>query len=345
MTRAPAVREAFEAQARWCERLGSPFTARLCAVLARVLDTGTEVGARVLGWPGSPEADALALRLCGGLHALVRQGEAPGLARLYPPAPIPSEAELAAGLTSALAAHGTALEAWLEGPPQTNEVGRAAVLMSGLLVCSAHFPLPIRLFELGASAGLNLRLDRYAHALGGTRAGDPASPVRLQPDWSGGPPPDVPVRIAARTGVDLNPVDPARDGERLLAYVWPDQARRLKQLEAALGLARAEPLKVQKGDAADWLESKLVEPAEAGVARIVMHSVAFSYFPEATQARVRARLERVGAAAEAAAPLVWLRFEKEEGDSEFSLRLRTWPGEDRLLAWTHAHGAWVRWLG
>ena len=42
---------------------------------------------------------------------------------------------------------------WLDHPPQTNEVGRSAVLMSGLLVIADLFPQPVELLELGASAG------------------------------------------------------------------------------------------------------------------------------------------------------------------------------------------------
>ena len=96
MERAETVREGFREQARWCERLGSRFTARLCAVLAETLDPATRLGARLLAWPGDPMTDALALRLCGGLHALVRAGDAPSLASLYPPTPLPSEDALRA---------------------------------------------------------------------------------------------------------------------------------------------------------------------------------------------------------------------------------------------------------
>jgi hypothetical protein len=339
-----AVRAAFERQAEWAARLDSPFMARLCALLGKRLGPETEVGRRVLGWPGAELfADALPLRLTGGLHFLVRRGAAPGLADCYPPNPLRDDEAFWAALWPILA--DPDLLPWLDGAPQTNEVGRSAVLMSGLLVVADLFPQPMELLELGASAGLNLLLDRYGHDLGGVRAGDPRSPLQLAPRWDGPPPPDAPVEVARRRGVDLHPLDPRRDGERLLAYVWPDQGRRLAQLEAALAIAAGDPPEVAAGDAAQWLEARLAEPRRAGVTRVVLHSIAFQYFPEGTKARIAAALEEAGAAATLAEPLAWLRYEHDEADERITLRLRTWPsGEERLLAQCHPHGRAVEWL-
>ncbi|HET9637912.1 MAG TPA: DUF2332 family protein [Allosphingosinicella sp.] len=340
-----AARAAFARQAEWATKLDSPFMARLCALLAGRLDRSTGAGRRILDWPGRADSfsDALPLRLTGGLHALVRRGDAPALAGCYPPNPLPDDEALWAALWPVLA--NPDLLPWLDGPPQTNEVGRSAVLMSGLLVIADLFPQPMELLELGASAGLNLRLDRYGHDLGGVRAGDPKSPLQLRPEWKGGPPPDAPVLVARRRGVDLRPLDPRRDGERLLAYVWPDQARRLAQLEAALAIAAVEPPGVEAGEAADWLEARLAEPQEAGVTRVVLHSIAFQYFPKATKSRIAVAMAQAGAAATFAAPLAWLRYEHEEGEERISLRLRAWPsGEERLLAHCHPHGSSVKWL-
>ncbi|HEX8263053.1 MAG TPA: DUF2332 family protein [Allosphingosinicella sp.] len=339
-----AVRAAFARQAHWAEALGSPFMVRLCRLLGERLDRKTELGRRVLDWPGEPDslADALPLRLTGGLHALVRRGRAPGLAACYPPRPLPDEEALWAAVRPVLG--DPELMPWLDGPPQTNEVGRSAVLMAGLLVVADLFPQPVELLELGASAGLNLLLDRYGYDLGGLRAGDPASPLQLKPDWMGDRPPAARVEVAGRRGVDLRPLDPRRDGERLIAYVWPDQRRRLAQLEAALAIARAEPAPVERGDAAGWLESRLAEPAAAGVTRVVFHSIAFQYFDEASKARIAAAMARSGAAAAAGRPLAWLRYEHDPRDERLTLRLRTWPGQESLLAYAHPHGSLVHWL-
>jgi hypothetical protein len=340
-----AVRAAFATQAGWCEKAGAQFTALLCRLLGERIDRTNSLGRRVLDWPGDADAfgDAVPLRLCGGLQARARSGAAPRLAALYPPAPVPDAEALWNALRPVLG--DPALLPWLDSAPQTNEVGRSAVLMSGLLEIAATFARPIELLELGASAGLNLLLDDYGYDLGGLHAGAPDSPLRLSPAWTGPPPPDRAVTIAGRRGVDLNPLDPRRDRERLLAYVWPDQAARRARLEAALALAAAELPPVDRGDAADWLEARLAEPPAAGVTRVVLHSVAFHYFPAATQARIAALTAATGQAAIAATPLAWLRYETEPDEDRFTLRLRLWPdGQDRLLAYCDPHGNRVDWL-
>jgi hypothetical protein len=340
-----AARAAFARQAEWAVKLESPFMARLCALLGERLDGETAVGRRVLDWPGTADAfaDALPLRLTGGLHALVRRGDVPDLAACYPPNPLPDEHRLWAALRPVL--DEADLLPWLDSAPQTNEVGRSAVLMSGLLVVCALFRQPVELLELGASAGLNLVLDRYGYDLGRVRAGDPRSPLQISPRWKGPPPPDVPVIVARRSGVDLNPLDPRRDGDRLLAYVWPDQRRRLEQLEAALALAAEDPPGIEPGDAAGWTEARLAEPRVPGSTRVLLHSIAFQYFPDESKRRIRAAVDEAGAAASAAAPLAWLRYEHDDGDGRITLRLRTWPDdEERLLGHCHPHGSSIRWL-
>ncbi|HEY6917138.1 MAG TPA: DUF2332 family protein, partial [Allosphingosinicella sp.] len=192
----------------------------------------------------------------------------------------------------------------------------------------------------------NLNLDLYGYDLGGTRAGDPGSALQMKPRWTGAPPPDVRVEIVSRRGVDLMPVDPVRDRERLLAYVWADQERRIAQLERALAIAAKQPPTVDEGDAAEWLDAHLPVPGETGIGRVVMHSVAYQYFPEAAQQHIAARIQKAGAAANAETPLGWLRFEKEMDDKQTALRLMLFPsGEDRLLATCQPHGSAIHWIG
>ena len=340
------IREAFAQEGIACHRFGALLSARLRGRLARLLDRSSRTGARVLDWPGNPYADALPVRLAAGLNALVRAGELPGLAAHFPPNEIGSDADFDAALTVAL--HDDRLLPWLDSAPQTNEVARSGVLMPGLLTIAAETGLPLALFELGASAGLNLRLDAYAYDLGGLTIASPAAPIRLAPAWEGAPPPLAEVRIVERRGIDLNPLDAtdAAHRERLLAYVWPEQTERVARLEAALAAAALDPPLVDRGDAAEWVEAN-VAPVE-GRCAVVTHSIAFQYFPSATRRRIAAHLHAVGERATATAPLAWLRYEFDTSDAGAlpTLRLSLWPaGENRLLAHAHPHGASVRWLG
>ncbi|UDL95434.1 DUF2332 family protein [Lichenihabitans sp. PAMC28606] len=350
MDRAEIVREAFRDQARHCGALGSPFTALLCDVLAERLRSGLRLADSILDWDGNPDSrhDVLPLRLAAGLNALVRAGEIPALASLYPPNPLPSPDRLWAAVDDALQRKCDDLSAWLSHPPQTNEVARSSVLMAGLLTIAARWPQPMALFELGASAGLNLNLDRYAHRLGTLETGDPGSSLKLEPRWSGDPPPDADVRIVARQGCDLAPVDlgdPAAR-ERLLTFVWPDQHERLDRIGKALMIATGSVPRVDRASAAEWIETALPLGAlQSGVTRVVLHSIAFQYFGDADRRRIADHLDRVGAMATDDAPLAWLRFETAPETKGPELRLTVWPdASERRLATADAHVRSIVWL-
>lgn len=346
-----AVRQAFADQAVICTAAGAPFTGRLCRLVGERLTADGAMGGRVLGWTGVPshQGDALPLRLMGGLHALARSGADGALSALYPPNPAPEDdAAVWVVVARVLDDHADSLSPWLDGPPQTNEVGRSAALMAGLLVLAQRFGLPFSLYELGASAGLNTVLDRYAYSLGDTEAGRAGSAVQLTPVWIGASPPSARVEIAQRKGVDRNPLD-VRDPAtraRLAAYVWADQRERLARLEAALDLAATEPAPIDRADAADWLERTLSLTPEPGVCRVVMHTIAYQYFPPEAQARIRAHLAAAGASATEDAPLAWLSFEAASGsvDRRPALDLTIWPGGRRArLAVCQPHGAEIDW--
>ena len=67
-------RASFDIQAGYCTAMAAPITARVSTALGRSMTRASETGRRVLDWPGEPVADALVLRLIGGLHALHRRG-------------------------------------------------------------------------------------------------------------------------------------------------------------------------------------------------------------------------------------------------------------------------------
>ena len=346
-----AIREIFAKQAEWCTKLGSPFTARLCEAIGPNLDRSTATGRRILDWPAGPDLsdEAVPLRLAGGLHALVRADRLEALARLYPPNPLPSAEALWAAVSEALVAAEPELLPWLDSAPQTNEVARAAVLMAGLLVIAAETRHKLALYELGASAGLTLILDRYAYRLGSRHIGMPRSGVVLAPEWTGGDPPEAEIRVVHRRGTDLNPLDVTRptDRDRALAYIWADQADRLARTEAALAMAASDPPQIDRDDAASWLERQLTSDAPSGTTRVVLHSIALQYFPPEAVARITAHLEELGRSATADAPLAWLRYERDpEAGGRPDLRLRLWPdGSDRVLALADPHGGKIEWRG
>jgi hypothetical protein len=342
------VRQAFRLQAEWCRGLGSPFTSLLCALAAERLDRSTPIGEAILGWPGDPDskADSVPLRFAGALNGLVRKGLLPDLKGLYPPNPLPDGEILWANVAEALSAAEANIKPWLAVAPQTNEVGRSSILFAGQCWLWAHFPLPMHLYEVGASAGLNLNLDRYAYRFGEDVFGAMGAALFLAPQWEGSLPPNLAPRVVSRAGCDLSPLDATspQDRERLLAYVWPDQAERVKRLTAALGIAARHPVKVERSDAAKWVEHRIAETTAWGEQRVLFHSIAFQYFPKESQDRIIAHMERMGAAATRDSPLSWLRFEVDpELDKAFSLRLRVWPGEDHVLALGDPHGRWVKW--
>ncbi|WP_018184461.1 DUF2332 domain-containing protein [Kaistia granuli] len=343
---AATVLKAFQAQAAACRGLGSPFTADVCDAVGARLDETSRFGRRILGWSGDPVADALALRAAAGFHALKRAGRSPALTAAYPPNTIDGET-LADALTAAIGEHDQFLHDWLDSPPQTNEVARSSVLLGGALILGQEIGLPIAWHEIGASIGLNLGFDRYRYELGAASWGAADSPVRIRSEWRG-PAPDTaaPLKILERAGCDLQPLDPRskRDRERLLAYIWADQTERLARASAALDVAAAASWRVEKADAAAWVERRLSAPQTSGTLRVLAHTIMWQYLPGATQAAITASLDEVGRKATAATPLAWLRMEADEKPGTAGVRLTTWPGgATREIARADFHGRFVDW--
>ena len=333
---------AFARQGRACAALGSPFMARALPLMARIVEGGHgPVAARLRRWSGDPTAmgDAVPLRLAGALHALVLRRADAGLVAAYPPHEV-ADGVLEQALAAAIDTHSAQILTWLEQPPQTNELRRAAALLAGAAWLRRRSGLPLALSELGASAGLNLHFDAYFLAGG---IGSRGSPVRLEPRWEGPRPGAGPIDVVARAGVDLNPLDPSDPEQalRLLAYLWPDQPDRATLTRAAIAIARTRP---DRGDAAGWLEARLAKP-RPGILHLVYHTIAWQYFPPETADRCRAALAAAGARATEAAPLAHLAMEADDSDNGAALRVRYWPsGQESLLARVDFHGRWIRWL-
>jgi hypothetical protein len=220
---------------------------------------------------------------------------------------------------------------------QTNEVGRSAVLMGVLQLV----PGPVRLLEVGASAGLNLRCDRFAYEVGDHVLGDPGSPVRLVQPWEGSRPAYRGTEVVARRGCDPNPLDPTSEEGRLTltSYVWPDQVARLARLRAALEVAGAVPAEVERAGALEFLSREL--DGRFDVTTVVWHSVVWQYVHPDERAAVDALL------AACDGPVVRASMEpnKVGEDHVFQVHLRRAGHEPVHVADCHGHGPPVRWTG
>ena len=337
---------ALDVQAEFCERSGAVFTAAVARALRPALERGA-LAELLAPWVDAdfPQLvdDAVSLRLLGALHALVLSGRAPELAAAYPPTPAPGRlAELA---PSALERHCEFVRGFLRSPPQTNEVRRAFALLPGFLRVAGVTGLPQRTFEVGASAGLLSQWDRFAYDFGeGIVFGDGASSVRFDGGWRGPPPVLAPVQVVQRYACDLNPVSLADPTQalRLRAYVWAGQEERRERLEAAIALARAHPVEVERADAAAWVRDR-AGPC-AGTATVVFHSVMWQYLSDADHIALADALEGHGRRATADAPFAHLAFEPPDRGSHapHETRLTMWPGgETKVLARAHPHAHWI----
>ncbi|MEM7044582.1 MAG: DUF2332 family protein [Pseudomonadota bacterium] len=338
------IRDVFRRQAAACGTLGSPFTAQLLSLLADRLSENTIVGRAVLGWRGDPVADALALRIAGALHAEVLAKRSKTLIEVYPPASAVDDETLWRAVDHAIEANRTTILCFLGSPPQTNEVARSAALAGGFLTIAAITSLPLALFEIGASAGLNLHWDSYRYDLGGLQIGEADSQPLLAPAWEGPAPPAIDTVVSGRAGCDRAPIDVRSDKDilRLRAYIWPDQIDRELRLMQAVEKARSSPIPIERADAADWAKRHVAE-LQRDVTVVLFHSIVWQYIAQDSQRRLQHIIEKAGRRADPDHPFAWLRMEPETPKAA-SLRLTLWPiGETHFLADVDYHGRWIRW--
>lgn len=314
--------------------------------LMRAMATDWEDGGPVAeichGYEESPSGAVIQLRLLAGLFRLVLTGRADELVPFYPC--LGGEADPAAAwplVRPVLGAFVPELRAGLEIPPQTNEPGRAVALLVGLAAARAWgLPRRIELLELGASAGLNLLVDRFRIEGAGWAWGPADSPVRLTTAVTGAfEPPDV--LITRATGCDIDPVA-AADPEgalRLRSFVWPFHVHRHERLAGALQIAAEHAPHVDRAKATDWLGPALTASQAVPV---VWHSITRMYWPDDVTAAIGDTLARYGRSR----PLAVVTMEYE-GDSEFPIvRASYAPGDgsrhEQALGTSHPHGVPVR---
>jgi hypothetical protein len=313
--------------------LGAPAYARLAEHVA----DDPAPAANVLGEAADEYS---AIRLFAAVRSLVLRGVAP------------DALDDSAALDRALRAHAEALRAFVGAHGvQTNETQRCVGLLPAFLTVARETGLPLALVELGASAGLNLQLDRYRYRYANGTWGPDDALLSFDVEERGTVPAGLlatGLEVRSRIGIDLSPVDAATDDGllHLRSFVWPGRPERERRLELAVETIRREgsPTLVA-GDYVEVLPG-LLERRAGDVLTIVFQTASTGYVPPARRAELRDALERAGADGR---PLAWVstRLDEErttDDDSSWELELRVWPGAARLVARLDYHGNWVDWL-
>ncbi|OBK37290.1 hypothetical protein A5658_04220 [Mycobacterium sp. 1245111.1] len=340
--------QTIEMQGQVCAAMGSAMYGDLLPLIGANVEADGIFARIFSGHENDSGRLALPLRLLGGLHLLALDGRAPALRGWYPSVGGDWNATAAwPDIEQTAAEHAEYLRATLDQPPQTNEVGRSAALVGGLLTLAGRFGVPVRLFEIGCSAGLNLRADHYRYSSSGGDWGPAGSPVIIDDAWRGELPPCADLDIVERHGYDIAPLDAtSAEGElTLLSYVWPDQQSRLDRLRGAISVARQVPATLHRRNATEAV-------AELGLAdgalTVLWHSIMWQYLSLPEQSTIEATIEQIGACARPESPFAHLTLEphrrKPDADIEFVVRARCWPGgDDRVLAACSPHGPPVVW--
>ena len=202
---------------------------------------------------------------------------------------------------------------------------------------------PVHLVEIGASAGVHLRFDRFRYDMGGSSYGDPSSTVLIAPHWRG--PGAVPDRdalpaLAGVTGVDLHPIDTANATERrwLRALVWPEELEEAHLLDTALDAVSTDPPRILAGNAIDVCP-ELARQIPAGEPRVVFHAATRIHVPPD---RLDAFDEAVATLGEGG-PMFHLSFERVQApraDPVLALR-RPGSPEPVPIALAQGYGYWI----
>lgn len=321
----PGLAGLFRDMAANCARLGAPTYADLSDFVAdRVAEEAERGTSSALGSLLEPYSDArigdmVPLRFFGAVQRLALTRRAPALALFYaslggtaPRTPAARE-QCRAAFLAVVEEHSEEIARSLAWFPQTNEVGRTAVLLAMLREIEVAWHLPVRLHEIGASAGLSLRVDSLAAA----------GVVPTERDGTG----PVPA-IVERVGCDITPLDPTTQDGRLAltSFIWPDHVDRFERLRGALEVAAEVPVDLVAEDALDYVRSLHLQE---GTALVVWHSAMWIYLPLDRRRAIDEALSELGASATARAPLVHIALEpvsEAAGEQHvFHLEVTSWP--------------------
>jgi hypothetical protein len=331
------LRGAGEWQAGYCRELGAPTWAAVIDALLSTLD-GPSAAAEILrADDGDVYGTMRWLRFLGAVHRLALDDPACELASVLPSAGGRSDPAAAARtVPTFVAAHGAHVVAEMQFPVQTNEVARGAALSAAM----GWLGGPLRLREVGASAGLNLWLDRCRVVGDGFAWGPLDAAMHFDGLFATGTPAVDPFSVIDRAGCDRHPLDVRRPEHRRLlrSFVWPDHLERLARLDAAIDAAG--PMRLDDADLVAWTGDELatLEPGRT----VVYHSIVVMYLDLDAQRALAQVLDDAGARATDDASLAHVSFEL--GDHDAEIVVRRWPERDvNRLATLSPHGGEVHW--
>src|SRR5919202_6177846 len=147
-------------KARTTRRIGSDLYTSLLLRSAEDVVRGGHCWGVLEGAQNEARDSGLAVRFLAAAHRLVLEGRAPNLARHYPSVGGDGDAESAwRQFLQTMNEHQDVLRGLLQHPVQRNEVTRCGAFLCGFLELAEMWRLPLRTFEIGSSAGLNLLWD------------------------------------------------------------------------------------------------------------------------------------------------------------------------------------------
>lgn len=338
-----SLADALSTQAQSCRELGSLLSYEVLEAVNQAAHGGP-LTALLLPYQRVRGGDLIGLRILAAAHRLVLSRLAPELARFYPtaggttPRTDEERAELAQALVGAFRAFPDQAADSLGRIPQTNETGRGLPLRGALSrVASAHGH-SIRLHELAASAGLNLRADAF-----------PWAQLAMSP----------PVKIVERAGCDLQPLDVSKPADRLIlaSYVWGDDLPRFERLRSSLAICARIPAELRAMSVGQYLNMLVHSDPVPGQTLVIWHSATWFYLDRQSRAEMRAAVRKLGSRASAQSPVVHISWEwmRDAPDvlHSYSLVARSWPAAGAWAPWRAgtsvqfgtgpAHGVPVRW--
>lgn len=304
-------------------------------------DAGGVVREICADWEDAPPGSVVQLRLLAGVFRIVLRGQAPELEPYYESlGGMAGPEQVWPAMQAVMASHVAELRDTLTVAPQTNEVGRSAALLVGIFEAVQRSGMNrIRLLEPGASAGLNLLVDRFRFETPGWSYGPGDSPLVLRDGIQGVVSPQR-FSVASRRGCDLEPVDSSTaEGQlRLTSFVWPFHVDRHERLRAALTIAARHPVHVDRAGAGEWVEQMLDQrPVAPDVLTVVWHSVTRLYWPSLETDRVEAAI--ASARSRMAVAHVAMEYPKDRPDGADQAELSV---DGDVIALVAHHGGKVR---